>query len=262
MHIPGSRSHVSAELTNRSWGFEVVFPWKLILFLGLVCLVSGAAFGSGLPSVQTDDRPKPRKSSVAVRQNPAVRDFFRERFSESLLFEEKMLGRFRVERALDHMIDLSTEKVLDLLADLHRARDSVQEFMTPTVLNMLRQEWPGGPFTGRDRSLRDQLERRLKKVEDVDKDLNSHLIFLRYTLRSPSKYSVGKKMPLPWKQVLEDIESIILAVKCLEDHIHEFYFPSDSSISVKDLRAQPIPFLVDKIRKLTSRARKSLRNRR
>lgn len=238
--------------------------WVIALVFGAPASLSREFAVCAAQKPTTESEPSVRKTSEAARQNPFVRAYFRERFEKILIHDNKEEEAFLLNRTVDNMIDMNTERVLRVLATLHKERDRVQSSMTPPLLSLLQKGSAGREPAQRSHASSDfqvrELQSHLKKIEDLAREIDSQMIFMRYALNVSLEYKLEKGSHKPGEQIRRDIEVVVTTFSELENTIYEFYFPRSSSVTLGGLKENSIPRLLEKIRKHASRAYDTLRN--
>jgi hypothetical protein len=238
-----------------------LFP---LLMLPLLCsLLQKPAAPVSAPPEET-----PRKTSMAARQNPVIRAFFRERFdhipNSEVAYTRRAEHEDFLDKAIDNLIDMGTDKVWKLTEELHATRDRLWSSMTPIMLKELRalNDAPSGNLARRQAGSRlQQLKADLKKMERLAGEIRSQMEYIRYALDVSLDYRLEKADAPAGEMVVRDVELLARSVPVLEDALYEFFFPMKGSVSVDALTQESIPYLLDKIRKLAGRASDSLQER-
>ncbi len=183
------------------------------------------------------------KKSYA-RLNPVVREYFRQRFKDLSILDSFSEDSKAFNKSLDQLI-------AHHVSEVNRSRDQLQ--IAGKALAALLIAMPGPSAA----ELPGQASRHLKNILRQLGRLDSQLDFMRQALAlnyrfEPLAPSEGE--PGLW---LRDLRSILSDLDKLDGALQEFYFSPGTSISFQKLAEEPIPLLIEKIRKRAERLTKS-----
>lgn len=193
---------------------------------------------------QSDGEPAPR----AARQNPVLRNFFREEYLSfhPTLGPELFLEHY-IDRRIDHFLDDSERDLLQL----KKAFDDCRE-----TRDLVQRQGSGRERVRGEEQLAARLERISKKAGQLKKKLS--LVFpasLHY--KSDFEFPPLRRPEVPLLD--RELGAIGGRIQLLEEHLRNYLFRNTPVVSVGDLAEHDILVLLFEIRQICHSAEAALR---
>lgn len=179
-----------------------------------------------------------KRTSVAARQNPIVREYFKQR---ALSLQPSLAdngSKRNLDALVDFLIDDFTDKTLDLTDRMMQAAGHLRQ---------LRSDYLAGKDDdGADRAFLEGIQEQVQIIRSTAKDLQSRLELLLLGQRVDVK-SIDDSRPQHPDSASDDAISLYSLITRFKNKIDDFFFPRSNAISIEELRTASFPILLKKI---------------
>ena len=184
---------------------------------------------------------KTEKKEPSARLNPVVREFFKERFKGMSFLEEFPENSKAFDKNLDRLIEHHTQEVKKRTDQLREERQTLLQ-LCPSKNQALELESA------------EKIKNHLKIVIRLLGQLDTELFFMRQALALNYRFDPQPPKETETFSESKDLQDIVYHLERLDKAIDNFYYSRSPSISFQELAEEPIPLLIEKIRKLADRA--------
>lgn len=214
----------------------------------LLCMTISGGLRAWAGAAEAKKDKAPRKGSEAIRKNPLIRNYFRQR---ALSMQPSLQENGRsINTTVDYLLDDFVERSVRLaqklgseteelyaLARLHRTAGEPNETAKGVV----------------DHNLREKTRAKAEAIKNVTKSLEGQMDFIIQALHLTLKVNEAPLGTPEPKQVERDIANLHNLVAIFKKDLNEFLFPKTNTVSLEDLQKSALPVQLKRIERYAER---------